>query len=337
MRNIKNFSYNFIKYFAMSLAFTLISFLFRSCEVKAEVISYTTDFSGKSVQNSMYADFKINDGPMGYGTGNIIGTFMSYALNGGWDFIRSIAVLDSNGNEFVCNIGTYVIDGNNQQIGSFTCPVDTAHKLTKIRFRKGDTSTMIQILLGSQRVSFVQSETYAIINGLIGKDYTDLLEIYHIIDSKTSDILNAITTNNSNLTNGLNDINDSVKEGNKIQQDTNNTIKSDEVDTSTGNSFFNNFSNNGHGLTGVINAPLSFIQSLSNSSCSSVSVTIPFVNEKFNLPCFSSFYKENFNAVYTIYQVVITALVGYWVCVKIYAMVKGFKDPTDDRIEVMDL
>lgn len=349
MRNIKNFSYNFIKYFAMGLAFTLISFLFRSCEVNAEVISYTTNLSGQAVQNSMYADFKINDGPMGYGTGNIIGTFMSYALNGGWDFIRSITVLDTNGNEFVCNIGTYVIDGNNQQIGSFTCPVDTAHKLTKIRFRKGDTSTMIQILLGSQRVSFVQSETYAIINGLIGKDYSSLLEqfksstdghlidIYHIIESKMGDILNSITTNNSNITNGLNDINDSVKEGNKIQEDTNKTIKSDDVDTSTGNSFFNNFSNNGHGLTGVINAPLSFIQSLSNNSCSSVSITIPFVNEKFTLPCFSSIYKENFNVAYTIYQVVITALVGYWVCVKIYAMVKGFKDPTDDRIEVMDL
>ena len=349
MRNIKNFSYNFIKYFAMGLAFTLISFLFRSCEVKADVISYTTNLSGQAVQNSMYADFKINDGPKNYGTGNIVGTFMSYALHDGWDFIRSIAIIDSVGNEFVCNIGTYVIDGNNQQIGSFTCPVDTSNKLTAIRFRKGDTSTAIQILLGSQRVSFVQDESYAIINGLIGKDYTDLLEqfkertneqlvdLYYLIDNKTSDILNAITTNNSNLTNGLNNINDSVKEGNKIQQDTNNTIKSDEVDTSTGNSFFNNFSNNGHGLTGVINAPLSFIQSLSNSSCSSVSVTIPFVNEKFNLPCFSSFYKENFNAVYTIYQVVITALVGYWVCVKIYAMVKGFKDPTDDRIEVMDL
>ena len=49
MRNIKNFSYNFIKYFAMSLAFTLISFLFRSCEVKAQAFSPT--YRGVEVTN----------------------------------------------------------------------------------------------------------------------------------------------------------------------------------------------------------------------------------------------------------------------------------------------
>lgn len=282
----------------MALSIMLLSF---TSVVKAEVISYTTDFSGKSVQNSMYTDFKINDGPMGYGTGNIIGTFMSYALNGGWDFIRSIAVLDTNGNEFVCNIGTYVIDGNNQQIGSFTCPVDTAHKLTKIRFRKGDTSTMIQILLGSQRVSFVQSETYAIINGLIGKDYTDLLEqfksstdghlidIYHIIDSKTSDILNAITTNNSNLTNGLNDINDSVKEGNKIQQDTNNTIKDGSVDSGGITALTETKLPTSGVFSAILNLPVQFFQSLldnlSTSTCKNIEFPLPFVDQNVSIPC----------------------------------------------------
>jgi hypothetical protein len=153
-------------------------------------------------------------------------------------------------------------------------------------------------------------------------------------DSSNADI---ITNNNNNTQNIIINNNSNTDKITDSINNTNDTMKDDNIDTSSSNSFFNNFSNNQHGLTGVINAPLSFIQSLSNSSCSSVSVTIPFVNEKFNLPCFSSFYKENFNAVYTIYQVVITALVGYWVCVKIYAMVKGFKDPTDDRIEVMDL
>lgn len=135
----------------------------------------------------------------------------------------------------------------------------------------------------------------------------------------------------------LNDIQTSVDNANNNLKDTNDTMKDDNIDTSSSSSFFNNFKSSDHGLSGVINAPLKFIQSLSNNTCSNVSLTIPFVDETFNLPCFSTIYKENFNTVYTIYQVVITALVGYWVCVKIYAMVKGFKDPTNDRIEVMDL
>ena len=348
MRNIKNFSYNFIKYLAMGLAFTLISFLFRSCEVKAEVISYTTDFSGKSVQNSMYTDFKINDGPKNYGTGNIIGTFMSYALNGGWDFIRSITVLDSSGNEFVCNIGTYVIDGNNQQIGSFTCPVDTSNKLTAVRFRKGDTSTLIQILLGSQRVSFVQSESYAIINGLIGKDYSSLLEefksrtneqltdLYFLIESKMGDILNSITTNNSNITNGLNDINDSVKEGNKIQQDTNNTIKSDDVDTSSSNSFFNNFNSSDHGLTGIVSAPLKIINRFTTTTCKSVN--IDFLGAKADLPCGSTLWgRKDLKTFVDIYNVIMGGLISYGALKGIFGMVQDFKNPDNSKVEVIDL
>ena len=153
-------------------------------------------------------------------------------------------------------------------------------------------------------------------------------------DSSNADI---ITNNNNNTQNIINNNNSNTDKITDSINNTNDTMKDDNIDTSSSNSFFNNFSNNQHGLTGVINAPLKFIQSLSNNTCSNVSFTIPFVNETFNLPCFSSIYKENFNLAYTIYQVVISALVGYWVCVKIYAMVKGFKDPTDDRIEVMDL
>lgn len=327
MRNIKNFSYNFIKYFAMSLAFTLISFLFRSCEVNAQAFSPT--YRGVEVTNQRGAAISWDTSITPTGRSGI--SFYSFRKNNDvnaysyrfkitdnfhWNFGKSIVSgyafcqshTETGMDLYGCDSITLVSEVQER----IPCSIEQKEQVSRFSCNSTDNFVIDYVELGFS----YPADPYSITGvGAMSIDYDPSKSI---IDSNK-------------------EIKDGVDRGNQIQQDTNNTIKSDEVDTSTGNSFFNNFSNNGHGLTGVINAPLSFIQSLSNSSCSSVSVTIPFVNEKFNLPCFSSIYKENFNVAYTIYQVVITALVGYWVCVKIYAMVKGFKDPTDDRIEVMDL
>lgn len=327
MRNIKNFSYNFIKYFAMGLAFTLISFLFRSCEVNAQAFSPT--YRGVEIAdvNGRATSWHSSVTP----TGRSGISFYSFQQNNdSTAYAYRFKITDN----FHWNFGKSVVSGyafcqSHTESGMDLYGCDAVTLVSEVQEKVSCT-----IEQKEQVTRFVCNSTPNFVVDYVELNMSYPADPYSItgvgamsIDPDTSQ---AIVDSNKEIKEG-------IDRGNQIQQDTNNTIKSDEVDTSTGNSFFNNFSNNGHGLTGVINAPLSFIQSLSNSSCSSVSVTIPFVNEKFNLPCFSSFYKENFNAVYTIYQVVITALVGYWVCVKIYAMVKGFKDPTDDRIEVMDL
>ena len=101
---------------------------------------------------------------------------------------------------------------------------------------------------------------------------------------------------------------------------------------------FKNFKTNDHGLSSIITAPLSFIKNLSSATCTPVVLPIPFSkNQNVKLPCLTTMYEEKASSVYNIYKIVITGITAYWVCVRIYALVKGFKDPNDDKIEVMEL
>lgn len=101
---------------------------------------------------------------------------------------------------------------------------------------------------------------------------------------------------------------------------------------------FKNFKTNDHGLSSIITAPLSFIKNLSSATCTPVILPIPFSkNQNVKLPCLTTMYEEKASSVYNIYKIVITGITAYWVCVRIYALVKGFKDPNDDKIEVMEL
>ena len=64
---------------------------------------------------------------------------------------------------------------------------------------------------------------------------------------------------------------------------------------------------------------------------------MPFVNYPFELPCMSKIYHEHFSDIIKIYQTITTGLIAYWVCVNTFKLVKNFKDPNNDEIEVLDL
>lgn len=115
----------------------------------------------------------------------------------------------------------------------------------------------------------------------------------------------------------------------------NDTMKDDNIDDKTG--FFTNFEDNSHGLTGIITLPLSTIQSLTNSSCVSLSIPIPFTNSNVSLPCMTQVYQTYIPSVYSIWQVVSFGIISYFICLDIFKIVKGFKDPNEDKIEVLDL
>lgn len=93
------------------------------------------------------------------------------------------------------------------------------------------------------------------------------------------------------------------------------------------------------GLTTVITAPLNVIQTLSDAygTCQPLDLPLPFVNRTIQLPCMNNFYQQYGGAFYTIYQVIVSGVMAYWVAVRVLAMVKGFKDPKDDKVELFDL
>lgn len=335
---MKNISiYDFILYFLMIFSFFLACFILKSCDVQAANIdlsnpsrtcSDSTD--GNTVCNKAIAatywenSYFANDGYIG-DPGSTSSIYKS--INFQWDDInlckgKSILITGYVAGLFDFFNNSYSVDVyNNGSLLSCSYSLENSSRLKYTCSGTGGGKFQINV----NQHEFPLRSIYTI-------GVSKVVDIS--CDSSNADI---ITNNNNNTQNIINNNNSNTDKITDSINNTNDTMKDDNIDTSSSNSFFNNFSNNQHGLTGVINAPLKFIQSLSNNTCSNVSLTIPFVDETFNLPCFSTIYKENFNVAYTIYQVVISALVGYWVCVKIYAMVKGFKDPTDDRIEVMDL
>ena len=163
----------------------------------------------------------------------------------------------------------------------------------------------------------------------------------HIADTSTgSNILDTAVTV------GVGDTFDFEISSNKTNEDIKNSvndikdsINNDNVDGSinTASNLFNNYSETDFGLSGVITAPLNLIRSLTSKTCSQLVLPIPFTDKSLTLPCLSSIYREHFNGILSIYQIVLFAIVGYRVCISIFFMVKGFKDPNKDEIEVMDL
>lgn len=117
------------------------------------------------------------------------------------------------------------------------------------------------------------------------------------------------------------------------------TIKdSDTSDASnSANSFFNGFDSDDFGLSDIVTMPLEFIKGLSSNTCNSLSLPMPFINKTAELPCMTSIYQKYFGAFLTLYQAISTGLISYWVCINIFALVQGFKNPENDQVEVLDL
>lgn len=164
-------------------------------------------------------------------------------------------------------------------------------------------------------------------------------------DATNSDILNNLTTigdkittnQNQNTQDIINNQNTNQAQTNEKLDNLNQNITNDNIDSSSAGGFFSDYQDNDYGLSSVITAPLQFIQNLNSNTCTDLTLPIPFVNQNATLPCMTNIYNKHFGSVFTLYQTITTGFIAYWVAVRIFALVKGFKDPEDDKIEVMDL
>lgn len=157
-----------------------------------------------------------------------------------------------------------------------------------------------------------------------------------------NDILNSIRSDSS--------INQQIKENTEKQLEeqkkqleeqkkTNDTLKDDNTQGAqdSAGGFFNDFTTDTHGLTAIITAPLSLITSITSKSCSPLVLPLPYVDKDLTLPCMGAIYSNYFGSFLSIYQLITFGIVAYWVCVRIFNLVKDFKNPDHDEIEVLDL
>lgn len=210
---------------------------------------------------------------------------------------------------------------------------------------------------GGNYVCSGNSSNAAIGSNLIVKDVISVDCNNFYIDSSVSSTLNIniLTTSTVNAANtlGITDVvfiyNSSNTQNAILEQEqqqtqeaqkTNEMLEDDDTTEAqdTGSSFFNDFSSTDHGgLSGIITSPLRLINSLASTSCSSLSFPLPFVNQNVSLPCMSTIYQTHFPTFLSIYQLITTGLIGYWVLIKIFGHIRGFKDPEKDKVEVLEL
>lgn len=146
------------------------------------------------------------------------------------------------------------------------------------------------------------------------------------------------TTSNSEVAE-LQKQTEEMKKQTEESKKTNDLLESNDTSKSEkqANSFFNNFKDDDYGLSDVITMPLTFIKGLANNSCNSLNLPLPFVNKNAILPCMTSIYQDYFGSFLQIYQLITTGFISYWVCINIFALVQGFKNPDNDKVEVMEL
>ena len=107
--------------------------------------------------------------------------------------------------------------------------------------------------------------------------------------------------------------------------------------TNDASGFFEGFTTDTFGLTSIITAPLNLIKSITSSTCTPLTLSMPFINQNVTIPCMTQIYRNYFGTFLTVYQLITFGLVSYWVCVHVFRMVKDFKNPEHDEIEVVDL
>ena len=136
------------------------------------------------------------------------------------------------------------------------------------------------------------------------------------------------------------------KNGNQALNDSitglDSTLNDDDTNgaTSEATDFFETFTTDTFGLTSIITAPLNLIQSLlsTGSICQVLHIPLPYLDNKYlDLPCMYTIYRDTFGVVFTMYQTITYGVIAYWVCVRIFNLVKDFKNPEHDEIEVLDL
>lgn len=130
-----------------------------------------------------------------------------------------------------------------------------------------------------------------------------------------------------------------IDENTKAQEKTNDTIKDDNVDSSTnkGSSFFNDFdSGDEASLTDIVSLPLQYVQHL-NDTCQPFTIPTGKLGN-ITIPCLSSIWSStSFSGIIKTASLIINGIICYKLLTSLFLFFKELKDPDDDKVEVMNL
>ena len=272
----------------------------------------------------------------GWGSGLLYGT-ASVARTGGSStsdtpIIKFIKSISSNGQEYACYFGSFSRNNSTQEdlVVSFYCPTQMGFNGLEglvVGFTEQMDCEGTANFRANGTMTFVQDDNLNVsvdTNGII---------------SSTNSNTQAVRDIGNQITGSVNNVRDSVNNVETSVEKVNNSINND---TTTGastraNDFFSNFSQNNHGLSGIITSPLRLIQSITSSSCSPLVLPLPFVNQNVQLPCMKAVISSNFPTFYLLFELVITGLMCYRLIINFLSQIRKLQDPEYNRIGVLQL
>ena len=151
---------------------------------------------------------------------------------------------------------------------------------------------------------------------------------------KINDNINAT---GSAINSNIDSMKEKQDETNKQLGDLNDNITSDEVDMSGVNSFFGDFTDTDHGgISGVVTAPLKFINKLTGT-CSPLSFKV--LDADIELPCGDTLFwnKTEVSSFRITWNILLGGPILYLLLCKLFKVIEGLKNPDDSRVEVMKL
>ena len=149
----------------------------------------------------------------------------------------------------------------------------------------------------------------------------------------------ATASSQNEIKSSLNQVRQQVTELNNSIDNVNDTLNDDNIDganSQVDDLLDNDNFNDSTGIQSIINAPLNFINSLSNT-CSPINVTIPYIDKPLQIPCIKQELNNHIPLIVPILSIAINGFIVYRILLDLVRIIKNSRNPDDDRIEVLDL
>lgn len=345
-----------MKKYILMLIICIISFMIYTNNVFAKTFTYNPSIGYAKSGNQAWTGYSINNFDFSGATWKTIypnnspsGVMFEYGLPSNVKGVLSFSILVSgqfksipivtgyyDGNYFTCNnsgVPTYNTGDEGYYFLTYYCEnFDSSG-------RNGYNNLQFQFNAIYDPVTVFGVTNFMVVNDDINVALYEMNTKLSSIISSLSGLSSQIGAINSSQQATTDAINSQSQQQHQDSQAINNSINSDNTsgaesgaDDLVNNSAFNDNT----GLSAIIGLPLTFVNNLGNS-CQPISLTIPYMDYNFQLPCIQSIVNNYMPALVVVIKVIVNGLIIYWILLDIFKIVKSAKNPEEDRIEVLDL
>lgn len=229
-------------------------------------------------------------------------------------------------------------------IVGYDLPTMTCNSISYFYVPKFD-STYIGLNLTSSETNvtgIIEFYGYKIENlGLYSSAYESIIdEALANSNLATQDDIDALNAQIQNQIKEQQATNDKLDDTNNKLDGIQGSINDDNVDdsTSTGSGFFSDFElNDNGGISGIVKAPLTLINSLLGSSNSCPDLRFEILGKEVSMPGGCMLWDLADDSIVTIYQTFVCGISAYFICTSLFKDIDKLKNPGNSEVSTLDL